>query len=460
MSPKSRGRPAGRGKPKSRRRQPGPARKLAPADQAVLNAAEIMDEFDVLDAERWASWWLGTIWMSAEIGDRESELRFCSEVVDRACSKPSKRGLAAVTALRRVAPESAFALLDEAIELLSQKQPAPRWAACPPFEAVKAWRAVDVWDSERVLFIEYTSGDPMATEHTVMGRVLTVGTTIVSRLMILQAGAVASWASLHAPDEAPMPLVEMPVAEALADLADCLRTTDLVWPREDDDDFVDLRALGWARSRTFLPAWSGLEPISDAEQTRLDAERARLIEAFVDEVAATEVSAVEDEASAGVASVLAAEIGVARSELSSVDDEMLRSLAEVFLDFGEGYLHDRPLGWSPEAVAMFLSDWLPRKVFLDSEQRAALPAALRCWLHFALRQRGVEPMWIYPVVASVAEWLPAFREAFDDKSSWGPGKHVAAELEAGGVDFSDKAAVDQAIRALNAENLARRLTEP
>ena len=141
-----------------------------------------------------------------------------------------------------------------------------------------------------------------------------------------------------------------------------------------------------------------------------------------------------------------------------VDDDVTRSLADLFVDYGDGYLTPRPLGWSPGAVTLFLADWLPRKVALDAEQRAALPEALRRWLRFALERRAVATEWIDPVVAEVDASLPEFEEAYDDESSWGPAKAVVAELVKRDVDLTDRAAVDDAIRAINAGQLARRLT--
>ncbi len=108
---------------------------------------------------------------------------------------------------------------------------------------------------------------------------------------------------------------------------------------------------------------------------------------------------------------------------------------------------------------MFLTDWLPRKAFLDPDQRAALPDTLRRWLCFALQQRRVDPQWIEPVVAAVNIFLPEYLAAVDDESSWGPAKQIAAELTARGIDVTDKAAVDAVISQLNAARLARRLIE-
>lgn len=420
MSPKSRGRPADRGRQKPRRQ--GPTRPIRLSDQVIKHARDIAAIDDVLDNERWASGWLGDAWHAAPIGDRDAEHTLCMEVVGRVCTNPSPHGLAAVAALRRVVAPSEHKLLDETIDILTEDQPAPPWFDAPPFEPVRAWRAVDVWDSERVLFIEYAATDGAATAHTLMAQIFEVGGTAVEKLGILRSGAALAWESMRDPDEVPMPLTEFRTSEALADLARCLERTDMLWPRHDDEDFVDTRALAWARCRAYVsdrPPW---EPVPDKERTEL-------IETFV------------HDAPPG------ADLGV------------LRSLADLFIDFGDGYLHTRPLGWSPQAVAMFLADWLPRKAVLDPAQRHALPAVLRQWIRFALNTRGVAPEWIDPVVAAVDTWQPAFAEAFDDETAWGPAKQVVTALEEQGVDLTDRGAVEAAVRGLNAENLARRLTD-
>lgn len=422
MSPKSRGRPAGRGKPKARRPH-GPARELRLSDRVLQGAEELVTEPDVLEVERRASGWLGAAWSAASMDEGQAKHQLLMEVVGLACAKPSPKGLAVLWALRRVAPVSEFGLLDEAIALLQQTQPDPSWSATPPFEAVRAWRAVDIWDGERVLFVEYTSSDPAATGHTLVAQVVEAGTTMVSKLAILNAGAAGHWETMHDADAPPMPLVELPVAEVLADLAGCLRTSDMLWPRPDDQDFVDHRALAWTRSRAFLPGWPDVMPLTDAERDEL----------------------------AGAFTAFTAD----GSSPAGVNDEVVRSLVTVFLDFGDGYLHDRPLGWSPRTVAMFLADWLPRKVVLDAEQQAALPVLLPSWIRFALGRRGVPARWIEPVLEAVDDWLPDYQEALGTAS--GPAQEIAAALLARGTDLDDKDAVDQVVRELNAARLARGL---
>ena len=69
---------------------------------------------------------------------------------------------------------------------------------------------------------------------------------------------------------------------------------------------------------------------------------------------------------------------------------------------------------------MLLTDWLPRKAILDTDQRAALPDVLRAWLRFAVTQRDISPYRIAPVVDAVDTYLAVFHDAFDDETAWSP----------------------------------------
>lgn len=63
------------------------------------------------------------------------------------------------------------------------------------------------------------------------------------------------------------------------------------------------------------------------------------------------------------------------------------------------------------------------------------------------------------MIEAVDDCREEFDEAFDDDSAWGPAKMLAGELERRGVDMTDRAAVDEAVNAVNAERLARMLSE-
>lgn len=418
--PKSRGRYSGHRATKPNRRSPRPPRLV---DLLLRDARRLTGLDDALSAETWASDWLGRAWASAALGEREAEHSLCAQVCSRARATPSPHALAAVAALARVAPATETALLEQAVDTLTQTQPPPPWCASkhpPGWTATAAWRAVDVWDSQRVLFIDYDGPHP----HTLMAHIHAVGGIEIAKLAILQPGAAAGWERLREESEVPMPLDAQPVTDVLAELADALRATDMTWPRNDDDDFVDNRALAWSRSREHLPEWPEHLELSDAE-------RRGLLDRFTTSI----------------------------GEVVGAEPDVVRSLAELFLDYGEGYIISGPLSWSPDQVMLFLSDWLPRKAILDADQRNALPRVLGQWITFALTERGIDPPWINPVLDAVNIHLPEFQAAFDDTTAWGPAKQIAAALTERGIDLTNRQAVDDAIRALNAERLAQRLIE-
>jgi len=79
-----------------------------------------------------------------------------------------------------------------------------------------------VWESERVLFVEFDGPTP----HTVMASVLDVGGVVVNKLAILQPGAAAAWGDLREAGEVPMPLSAQPAEEGWpSSLRCCARAT-------------------------------------------------------------------------------------------------------------------------------------------------------------------------------------------------------------------------------------------
>jgi hypothetical protein len=179
-----------------------------------------------------------------------------------------------------------------------------------------------------------------------------------------------------------------------------MRTTDRYWPRYASDEYIAFRAFFWSRCR---------EHLTERDLEAPDLDRAPLLSAF------TRIPAVRN-----------------------VDPVVVESLADLFLDFGEGYIEAGPLAWSPGHVSALLIDWLPRKASLDADQRRDLPDVLRAWVRFALEGRGLEERWIVSVEEAVDEFLPEFREAFDDPGAWGPREAIADELIARGIELTDR----------------------
>ena len=207
--------------------------------------------------------------------------------------------------------------------------------------------------------------------------------------------------------------------EALAAVADALWQTDMYWPPNEDPDYVAWRALvQWRTSgRRVERDW---EPLPDTERR-----------ALLDDFAA------------------------AHGESLGLDPGVVEVLADTFVDFGDAYVSQGVLGWSPGEVEVFMLDWVHRKVLLDAEAMEALPDVLAAWVAFALRRRGLSEEAVAPVVEAVEGLRDEYVEAAGDAG--GPAAQVMSRLLAAGVDLDDRVAVADAVSAYNAEQLARRV---
>jgi hypothetical protein len=348
-------------------------------------------------AESWASTYVGVAWAKAERPNDFSEAAMRLEVVAGVLDRPTSAGLAAVVALRRIAPPADREPLDACIEALSATFSLPAWAAAPPATPVAAWRSEDVWLSQRALFVDFE--DETGTGHTLMLQATTPGGVMVSVLDIVSSDAVATWDSLVEARSGVMPLEPHPVDAALAEMAGLMATTDAYWPRWSSDEYTAFRALFWSRCG---------DHVTTMDRQPAEVDRGPLLSAFAQ-----------------------------RPAVQGLDPEIVASLADLFLDFGESSIEADPLAWSPGHASAFLIDWLPRMASLGSGVRRALPVVLRAWVRFALEGRGLEEQWIVAVEEAIIEDLPEFYEAVDDFEAWGPAQRVADELLARTEDPSD-----------------------
>lgn len=102
-------------------------------------------------------------------------------------------------------------------------------------------------------------------------------------------------------------------------------------------------------------------------------------------------------------------------------------------------------------------DHLPNRVVLDQADVAALPTVIPAWIKFCLRRRGVPKAWITPVLDVVADCLPEVSEQVAAHGRLAMGASLASELRQRGVDLDDRTAVENALRAHDAQELSRRL---
>jgi len=151
--------------------------------------------------------------------------------------------------------------LNGTVEILSAGQPASAVVRHGPRlnRSRRGGRGgVDVWDSEHVLFVEY--GGPVP--HTLMAQIMLAGGVLVEKLALLKPalplpgngfGSPARYrcrsSSVRSPTRWPSWLTP-------------LRITDMTLPRQDDEDFVDLRALAWSRCRHPFPTGPIQQPLA------------------------------------------------------------------------------------------------------------------------------------------------------------------------------------------------------
>ncbi|HZL01661.1 MAG TPA: hypothetical protein VFC48_00880, partial [Cellulomonas sp.] len=292
------------------------------------------------------------------------------------------------------------------------------WVADPtnhrPPHPVAAERWSDPWDANRVHLLRFT--EPVA--HTLFVAETTVGGRYVQ---VIDVGVEDPSRPLHPSPGDQMAVVDVDPDDALAEVADALWQTDMYWPPQNADDYTTTRAYAhWlTRGHRREVDW---EPLPDDER-----------ESLLDEFAGYH--------------------GL------NLDDDVVRLLADTFVDFGDGYLHGGVLAWSPGEVEHFLLDWIHRKVILEPEVQPHVPEVLRAWVDFALTCRGLAPEHIAAVVNAVVELEGEYVEALTDSALHGPAKEITTRLLAAGVDLTDREAVDQAIAEYNAEQLARRASE-
>ena len=125
-------------------------------------------------------------------------------------------------------------------------------------------------------------------------------------------------------------------------------------------------------------------------------------------------------------------------------------LASYFVDYGCDYGTRDPLRWSPIAVELVLLDWFPRKVMLEGPATAAVPDALRRFVRYAGRRKGLPEASIADTVAAVDEFEAEYLLAMAGPAGYGPAKAIVSAMRSESVDPTDPAAVAGWMEAFNA----------
>lgn len=408
---------------------PEPEFDASPVDGLIDgDAAGLLDENDPIAAETWASGMLGVFesarWQARLAGQEVPPLE--EAILERCRHRGDRQALVVAAALASVLPPPLDKQARQVVDDLRQSVAGPVWlddigAATP----TRSWIASDVFGDQNSLIVGFAQPGE-AGEHAI---VVLVDHNLSGQAKDAWIAAdldevVSSWKTNV---DHHMFIDEVPVAVVLEQLRDAMAMSE-VWNGDTGlrtEEFAQIRALIWARLRR---AGHGAERPDDAP----------------------EIS--ESERDSIVAEFLASEDGQrVRADLAGADVELLASfLVNLRCDY-EG----RPFRWSPNVVGMLLVDLAPRKLLLDPDDAAALPAVLRAFVRFAGGRTGLDTAFIDEIFAAVDEAEPQFHDRIGDPGAAGPAKAVLAALQARGVDLDHPDAIDATLQKLGAMKLPR-----
>ncbi len=133
---------------------------------------------------------------------------------------------------------------------------------------------------------------------------------------------------------------------------------------------------------------------------------------------------------------------------AGLDDPDSRDLLDHLLWFGTDYGPGDPLRWSPVAVEMLLTDWIPRKIVADFAHLGKAPGVLRGLIRFSHAERGIRPGLTKETLAAVDEWEPEYRAAIRTPRLHGPEALLAAVGVLDPEEYLDSVVRDELRRAV------------
>jgi hypothetical protein len=391
----------------------------SPADSMIDSGGrELLDHDDPVTAEVWGSGLLGVLDAAREQArlDGMEVPPFEEALLERCRQRRDKRAAVVVAALAAVLPPPHDRLAATVVsQLRGSVAGLPGWVGTIGLvRPTRCWVASDVFDDQASLIVAFAQ-QGAAAEHALV--------VLVDHNLSGQAkdawigpdveGIVDAWQATGDPH---MRLSETPVDEALARLRDAMAVSDL-WNGDSDlrtEEFAQHQALIWARLRR-----AGLAGDRPTGVEVDPSERRAIVDRFMASPHGRDLS----------------------GRLAGADVELL---AHHVIDLRADY-EGRPLRWSPTVVALVLADLAPRKLLLDPDDAAALPAVVRAFVRFSAERTGLDATFVDEILAAVDKVEPTYRELIGDPAAAGPAKALMAALQARGVDPDDVDAINQAL---------------
>jgi hypothetical protein len=389
--------------------------------EAVLHAARDVAKLDTaLDAEMLGAALLGSVYAVAERDRAAAVRRFVGDFL----AATARRRTPAATAIRQV-----FAALVPAARGATDVRPGP---SAPPWtkqlgrvHLTGSFCYGDVFGDQTsyLATFAYEDAEVGGQEHAVVALVdhnigiakdMFVGgpaERIVAQVREMCAGDPLTW------------FAEVDPARLRAEVDRHLEITDGMSELPNGESIATDRALVGARL-ALLPT-----PVdkSEAGPPAMSAEARRALVADF------------------LISPEAADAGLA--ELADSDLASLHFCMSLVLDHAETFPDADPLRWSPAVVGLFLLDWVHRRAVLDATDAAMLPRALRAWVAYAARRRGLPVPAGEQTVAAVDEMTDEFARLYASGERRSPATEAVAQLMADGVDPNDPVALNAWLEA-------------
>ncbi len=334
---------------------------------------------------------------------RDLPLLVGQELIHRVEQDPLTNVVGFLHGLSLVGPPELAKRAEAAVGRLEAKgSRRPAWATGPS-RFTRGWIGGDVYGDRKVGLAEFQH--PGQEPHAITLLIDPNEGGLVKNVIVSQSAdeMLAQWSGMQ-PDVVFEESSSEQFARLLAgglDAAESYASNDLV-----GEEVASARALLVARLKT-LPQCQA----EDLERDLDEVDRAVLVDRFL-----------------------------ASSEASHLAQREL--VAECAVDFKIDYGDGDPLRWSPEVVSDFLLGWFPRKVTMPGQTVEGVPDALRAWVRFAGRQKGLARHLISATEREVDACREEFLQAWADPRSYGPAKSMVLALAADGIDPRDRDAVE------------------
>lgn len=357
---------------------------------------------DPLDVELMVSALMGTWWNSLPGQDAEQVLG--EGLVGYAGTRrtPASLSLLRTLALLLGTSERRAQAAQAADGLAAAGVAEPAWAATiGRVTTGQCWRLDDAYGDQSWVLCAFAYGDRphgmlALVDHNLGGMIKDAFFTddAEAALAMQRDEAAAGPLAIHR---------ELAPTEARQLLEGSFAMTDMTWQPPVAEDFAAHRALALARVRS-LPAPANPAP---APTELGDRERAAIVEQF-----------------------LASPHGAGLP-----DRERAEYVAGLIVEHGCDYDDGRPTRVSPAKTEIFLLDWLPRKVIMESGHRDAVPGVMQAWVRWAAARNGLPAEAIVELVEAAAECGKVFLDAYDDPERFGPARLLLQGLDGlGGPD--------------------------